>query len=112
MGSIKIKVTPVSYEDLAESGFDLPDNDNAQDALYAKLAQKGIMSQLTEKQRRVVICLNQGLKRPEVASHLLISTQEVHQIILRIRDRLRKRQDKSEKQYGRSQMWERKNGKR
>lgn len=112
MGSIKVKVSNASYEGLVEQGFDLPDADNAQDLLYAKMAEKSIMKLLTQKQRRVVISLKEGLKRKEIAARLMISTQEVHQIILRIRDRLKQRMIIANTQYGRSQLWGKKSGKR
>ncbi len=102
----KIKVKNYSLTQMQETGWDLSDDERDEKAFYAKFASQAIINQLTEKQRRVVICLNEGLKRQEVASRLMISLQEVHQIIARIRIRIEdKKVDKNQMESIKNLVW-------
>lgn len=102
----KIKVENFSLTQMQENGWDLSDNNKDEKEIYGKFASQALINQLTGKQRRVVICLNEGMKRQEIANHLLISLQEVHQIIARIRRRIEdKKVDKMHMQSLENLVW-------
>lgn len=102
----KIKVKNYSLTAMQESGWDLSDNQQDEKNFYAKFASQTIMNQLTARQRRVVICLKEGRNRTEIASILLVSLQEVHQIIARIRRRIEDRKvDKEHMESVQNLVW-------
>lgn len=52
---------------------------------------KEILTVLTNRQKQVADLLEQGYTRKEIATQLLVCTQAIHQIVLRIRKRLSER---------------------
>ncbi len=69
-------------------GLDIDDNGQAMNNIYGQAEYERILSCLTNKQREVVLLLNEGYTRTEIADRLHISLQAIHQIIPRIRSRL------------------------
>ncbi len=78
---IRLKVQSDSYEGLIEEGFDIGDRSKDEKEYYAGLSEQAIKRLLTRRQLQVVICLQQGLTRKEIARSLIMSEQAVHQII-------------------------------
>jgi hypothetical protein len=82
-------VYPVSLNSLLNHGFEANDNGQQEKNLYeGPLQNDAILSKLTKRQREIIIKLNDGYKRKEVAHDFGICIQAVHQIVLRIRKRL------------------------
>lgn len=91
MISIRIPVQHVSMTAMEEKGWELSDGGRQEREQYAVFNKRSLLAMLTARQRQVVICLDEGMKRREAALHLMVSLQAIHQIILRVRKRLRER---------------------
>ena len=89
----KVPVQNVSIEALSEAGYEIGDNGRETDQMIGLGQSEFIMRQLTRRQREVIDCICQGYTRRETAAMLGISLQAVHQIIPRMRQRLRKKAD-------------------
>lgn len=90
--TIKIPVQYISLTNMEEAGWELSDDGREEEERYARFTKKYYLNFLTERQKRVAFCLaDLGMKRKETALHLMVSCQEVHQIVGRIRKRLRER---------------------
>lgn len=72
-------------------GLDVSDEGSEVQNHYGHFGRKDILRNLTTKQQRVLFYYEKGYSREEIAMSLLESVQAVHQIILRIRKRLKKR---------------------
>lgn len=58
----------------------------------SRLVKEGLLTMLTRRQIQVARCLNDmEMTRRETASHLGVSLQAIHQIVLRMRKRLRQK---------------------
>lgn len=85
----KVYVKHVSIVTLQESGFELGDDGVHEEQIYGRFGELALISCLTNRQRQVVNLLSQGYSRKEVAIKLDISLQAVHQIVPRIRERVK-----------------------
>ncbi len=85
----------VSLTVLEANGFEPSDAGEHERQIYGGEFQKeSILSLLTKRQREVARCLNdRDLTRKETADALGVSLQAVHQIVLRMRKRLRAKGD-------------------
>lgn len=81
-------LSSISIEELAELGFEIGD-DREDEENVAKIQSKYLLSLLTRRQKRVALLLDDGYSRKEVALKLEICVQAVHQIVIRIRKRLK-----------------------
>jgi DNA-binding NarL/FixJ family response regulator len=86
----KVYVQHVSLTDLQSSGYELGDNDTYEEEMYSRFGELSLISRLTNKQRKVVDLLSKGYKRKEIAKTLGVSLQAIHQIVPRIRKRVKK----------------------
>lgn len=92
MNTISITVQHISLESLTEAGWEMGDNGQTERETYGKLYMRDLLAVLTPTQRRVAYCLYyEGMKRDRAASFLMVSLQAIHQIIPRMRRRLRER---------------------
>lgn len=84
----------VSMTALEENGFELSDSGEHERQIYGgELQKQAILQVLTKRQREVAFCLNdRDLTRKETAGELGVSLQAIHQIVLRMRKRLRERE--------------------
>lgn len=80
-----------SLNTLEEMGFEPGDGGWEERKNYGQFYANDLLAKLTPKQRRFAYCLNEGMKRGQVALHLMVSLQEVHQMVPRIRKRLREK---------------------
>lgn len=87
--TIKVFVQHVSIDTLEEAGWELGD-DGFQAENAASFIQNDWLYQcLTKRQRSVAALLADGYTRRETAQKLNVSLQAIHQIVLRMRGRLR-----------------------
>jgi len=87
--TIKVFVQHVSIDTLQEAGWELGD-DGFQAENAASFIQNDWLYQcLTKRQRSVAALLTDGYTRRETAQKLSVSLQAIHQIVLRMRGRLR-----------------------
>lgn len=86
----KIYVQHVSIDVLTESGWEMGDNGFQAENSESAVQNLWILDRLTKRQRQVVTLLADGYKRREIAQELQVSLQSVHQIVLRIRERVKK----------------------
>lgn len=87
----KIYVQHISMQTLSENGFELRDEKNPEDEFTEKSQENYYLSVLTNRQKSVANLLNYGHSRKEIAKELNVCLQAIHQIVLRIRKRLRDR---------------------
>lgn len=88
----KISVTHISLDDLQELGFELgSDKEDVENT--SRIQSDYLISLLTKRQQEVATLLNDGYSRREVAKELDVCLQAIHQIVLRIRKRLKNRAD-------------------
>lgn len=87
---------PIRDEDLDfgdDNGFSngamLSDHGMAQDMAIGVVQEGNILSVLTNRQRQVISLLSEGRSRKETAETRGVSLQSVHQIVLRIRKRVK-----------------------
>lgn len=87
--TIKVFVQHVSIDTLEEAGWELGD-DGFQAENAASFIQNDWLYQcLTKRQRSIAALLADGYTRRETAQKLNVSLQAIHQIVLRMRGRLR-----------------------
>lgn len=82
--------TPSSLEEMREFGIEAEDNNLAQDNAYGNVSILQREACLTNAQKKVWCLIKEGKNRKEIASTLMVSEQAVHQIIPRIRKRLKR----------------------
>lgn len=79
---------------MEDAGWELGDDGQEELEGYSRFTKRYYLNFLTERQKQVVYCLAElGMSRKETALHLMISLQAVHQIILRMRERLKEKSD-------------------
>jgi DNA-binding NarL/FixJ family response regulator len=81
---------PVSLSDMQENGFDVSDNGHSQDEAYGNISMLQLANKLTGRQQQILCLIKEGKNRKEIASYLMVSEQAIHQIILRMRKRLKR----------------------
>ncbi len=86
--SVRVKVSQVSLEDLADAGWELGDNGAGERSLSETQDRDHTLGRLTGRQREVAALLADGYTRRETAERLSVCLQAVHQIVLRMRKRL------------------------
>ena len=90
--TVKVYVKNVSMELLEAAGVEFGVSDNEYEKSEQQMHKEYIYSLLTKKQRNVLQLLaDDGMSRKEAAKHLQVHIQAVHQIVLRIRRRLREK---------------------
>jgi len=94
MRTIKIPVTHISLTAMEDAGWELGDDGQEELESYSRFTKRYYLTFLTDRQKQVVFCLAElGMSRKETALHLMISLQAVHQIVLRMRERLKSNRD-------------------
>lgn len=92
MNTISVTVQHISLESLRDAGWEMGDGGQGVRQIEGNLLKGDLLAVLTPTQRKVAYCLNsRGMTREETALHLMVSTQAIHQIVLRMRRRLMKR---------------------
>ena len=85
-----IPVTNVSLDTLEDIDASGSDYDQSESQIYSALIKTNLISTFTTRQRRVLHCLyEEGMSRKEAAKHLLVSEQAIHQIVGRMKSRVR-----------------------
>jgi|SRR5581483_6982026 len=87
--TIKVYVQHVSIDTLEEAGVELGDNGFQAEEAASFIQNDWLYQVLTKRQRTVAALLTDGYTRRETAQKLEVSLQAVHQIVLRMRSRLR-----------------------
>jgi len=87
--TIKIPVYNIPLSEMAEGGFEPSDNGSFDAEMFSALGSEDIMKLLTRRQYRLITLLKDGKTRKSAASTIGVSLQAVHQMILRIRKRLK-----------------------
>jgi DNA-binding NarL/FixJ family response regulator len=83
-----MSIQVVSLEGLTSDGFEPSDNGWESEN---QINDGILLTFLTKRQRSVAVLLNDGYTRKETAGELAVSLQAIHQIVLRMRKRLRER---------------------
>lgn len=92
MNTISVTVQHISLESLRDAGWEMGDGGQGVRQIEGNLFKRDLLAVLTPTQRRVAHCLNsEGMTREKAALHLMVSTQAIHQIVLRMRRRLMER---------------------
>lgn len=91
MITIRVPVQHISLTTMEEAGWELSDGGKQEREQYAVFNKRSLLAMLTARQRQVALCLDEGMARREVAIHLMVSLQAIHQIVLRVRKRLKER---------------------
>lgn len=86
--SVRMRVSQISLETLAEAGWEPHDEGSGERALTEQEEKNDALRRLTKRQREVAESLAEGYSRRETALRLGICLQAVHQIVLRMRKRL------------------------
>lgn len=87
--TIKVYVQYVSIDTLEEAGLELGDDGFQAEEAASFIQNDWLYQVLTKRQRTVASLLADGYTRRETAQKLEVSLQAVHQIVLRMRNRLR-----------------------
>lgn len=90
IGSVseRVYVANVSLSDLEDAGHELVDNRDMTDTVISELQSDWYKSKLTNRQKAVAQNLIEGYSRKETAARLNVSLQAIHQIVIRMRNRL------------------------
>lgn len=80
-----------SFETLMERGVEFAGNENGIAEVEGEQQKTAILTNLTRTQQEVATLLAQGFKRKEVAAQRSTTLRAVHQIVLRIRVRVKKK---------------------
>lgn len=91
--TIKVYVQHVSIDSLQEAGWELGDNGFQAENASSLIQNDWLYKCLTKRQRAVAELLADGYTRREIAWKLDVSLQAIHQIVLRMRIRLRVKGD-------------------
>lgn len=87
--TIKVYVQHVSIDALEEAGWELGDDGFQAENAASFIQNDWLFKCMTKRQQAVAALLADGYTRRETAQKLEVSLQAVHQIILRMRNRLR-----------------------
>lgn len=85
----KVYVQHVSIDTLEEAGFELGDDGFQAENAASFIQNDWLYQVLTKRQRTVAQLLAEGYSRRDAEEKLEVSLQAVHQIVLRMRSRLR-----------------------
>ena len=86
--TMKVYVQHVSMDALKDTGWELGDNGFQAENAASLIQNDWLFDCLTRRQRSVATLLIEGYTRRETAEKLEVSLQAVHQIVLRMRQRL------------------------
>lgn len=89
--TMKVYVQHVSIDTLAESGWEMGDDGIQAENATSNLHKIWFLQRLTRRQQTVAALLADGYTRRETAQKLNVSLQAIHQIVLRMRGRLKTR---------------------
>ncbi len=79
---------------MEDAGWEIGDDGQEELESYSRFTKRYYLTFLTDRQKQVVFCLAElGMSRKETALHLMVSLQAVHQIVLRMRERLKSNRD-------------------
>lgn len=87
--TIKVYVQHVSLETMQDAGWELGDDGFQAEDAASFIQSDWVFKCLTKRQREVATCLAEGYTRRETAKKLHVSLQAIHQIVPRMRDRIR-----------------------
>lgn len=87
--TMKVYVQHISLEAMSEAGWELGDEGWEAENTQSFIHNDWILECLTKRQRSVARLLTDGYSRRETAQQLCVSLQAIHQIVLRMRHRLR-----------------------
>ncbi len=73
------------------AGVELSDGGRETEQYYGQEQKAYLLACLTRRQQRIAVLLTDGFTRREIAGQLRVSVQAIHQIVLRIRKRLREK---------------------
>lgn len=85
----KVYVQHVSIDALEEAGWELGDGGFQAENAASFIQNDWLFQCLTKRQRAVASLLTDGYSRRDAAQKLEVSLQAVHQIVLRMRSRLK-----------------------
>jgi len=89
----RITVIPIDHlnesDDPTVSSEMIGDNGAEVDRQVGELTAEYLFSRLTKRQRMVAALLTRGYTRKETAKHLGVSHQAIHQIVIRMRRRIK-----------------------
>ncbi len=89
--TIKVYVQHVSLEAMSDAGWELGDDGFEAENTQSFIHNDWILGCLTKRQRSVARLLTDGYSRRETAQQLNVSLQAIHQIVLRMRHRIRRK---------------------
>lgn len=89
--TIKVFVQHVSIDTLVEAGWELGDDGFQAENAASFIQNDWLLQCLTRRQQAVTALLADGYTRKETAKQLGVSWQAIHQIVLRMRKRLREK---------------------
>lgn len=78
-----------SLEEMHEGGWDVARQDSYEDEIIGETQKDFVLACLTQRQRAYAELLMQGFTRTQAAEAKAVSLQAVHQIVARMRKRLR-----------------------
>ncbi len=87
----KVFVQHVSMQSMEEAGWELSDEGAAEEKMTGQMQEAWLLRCFTRRQRQVASFLEDGYSRRDTAKELKVSIQAIHQIVLRMRKRLRAR---------------------
>jgi DNA-binding NarL/FixJ family response regulator len=89
--TIKVYVQHVSLEAMSDAGWEMGDGGLEAENAQGSMHNDWLLGCLTRRQRSVAKLLHDGYSRRETAQQLNVSLQAVHQIVIRMRQRLRRK---------------------
>lgn len=87
----KVFVQHVSMQSMEEAGWELSDEGAAEEKMTGQMQESWLLDCFTRRQRQVARLLEDGYSRRDTAKELSVSIQAIHQIVLRMRKRLKLR---------------------
>lgn len=87
----KVFVQHISMQSMEEAGWELSDEGAAEEKMTGQMQEAWLLGCFTRRQRQVARFLEDGYSRRDTAGELKVSIQAIHQIVLRMRKRLRLR---------------------
>lgn len=89
--TVKVFVQHFSLETMHEAGWEMGDNGFQSENTESFIHNDWLLQCLTRRQQAVTALLADGYTRKETAKQLGVSWQAIHQIVLRMRKRLREK---------------------
>lgn len=87
----KVFVQHVSIQSMEEAGWELSDGGVEVERMTGQMQETWLLDCFTRRQRQVANLLTDGFSRRDAAKELKVSHQAIHQIVLRMRKRLKLR---------------------